>query len=85
MKLLIILVLSILVVKCITSIIANKMDRENLQYIKNLRDKVELFKKSMNFIEQELRLHNLKECPFEEKDQIVKDIIDFIEGIKVYW
>lgn len=85
MRVIIIIFLSILAVSCVTTIIGNKINDSNLKYILNLREKIELFKKSITFIESQLRLHNLKDCPPIEKDNIVHDILDFIEEIRVFW
>lgn len=84
-RIFIIVVMVVLVIHCITTIIGNKVN--NKLYAQNLvyERKIELFKRTLLFIEAQLGLLELENCPDSEKIEIPREIRDMIKEIKGSW
>ena len=67
------------------NILANKINKGYVVLNKKLGDENELFKKSMLFIRSQLFLTTLRECPEEEKRNIVNEMIAFIDDLEKVW
>ena len=84
-RIFIIVVMVVLVIHCIATIIGNKVN--NKLYAQNLvyERKIELFKRTLSFIEAQLGLLELENCPDSEKIEIPREIRDMIKEIKGSW
>lgn len=84
-RIFIIVVMIVLVIHFIAKIIGNKINGK--LYAQNLiyERKIELFKRTLLFIEAQLGLLELKECPDSERIEIPREIRDMIKEIKGSW
>lgn len=84
-RIFIIVVMIVLAIHFIAKIIGNKINGK--LYAQNLiyERKIELFKRTLLFIEAQLGLLELKECPDGEKIEIPREIRDMIKEIKGSW
>lgn len=85
MKIIIIFILMLLAVKCVTTILANKINRENVRKLAMAEEKNKLFVATFNIVIQQLSLLRLKDCPEEEKINIPLEVLDALEEIRTYW
>lgn len=85
MRVLGIIFLIFMVLVVLMDILANKLNKGYVILNKKLGDQNELLKKSIRFIRSQLFLTTLKECPEEEKENIVKECIDFVDEIEKVW
>lgn len=85
MRVLAIIVLIFLMLITLLHILANRLNKGYILLNKKLGDQNDLLKKSIQFMRTQLFLTTLKECPEEEKESIVKEIIDFINEIEKVW
>lgn len=85
MRVLGIIFLIFIILIVLLDILANKLNKGYILLNKKLGDQNELFKKSIRFIRSQLFLTTLKECPEKEKENIVKECIDFIDEIEKVW
>ena len=85
MRIVIIIGLIFLTIITLLQILANKINKGYILLHKKLEDENELLKKTTLFIRSQLVLTTLKECPEEEKENIVKKTIDFIDEIEKVW
>ena len=85
MRIVIIIGLIFLTIITLLQILANKINKGYILLHKKLEDENELLKKTTLFIRSQLVLTTLKECPEEEKENIVKETIDFIDEIEKVW
>lgn len=85
MRVLGIIFLIFMVLVVLMDILANKLNKGYVFLNKKLGDQNELLKKSICFIRSQLFLTTLKECPEEEKENIVKECIDFVDEIEKVW
>lgn len=85
MRIIGVIFLIFIVLIVLVDILANKLNKGCVLLNKKLGDQNELFKKSIRFIRSQLFLTTWKECPDEEKENIVKECIDFIDEIEKVW
>lgn len=85
MRIIIIGFLIFIGVICCLNILGRKLNKEIVLLNQDLKKRNELLKKTILQIRLELGLTTLKECPEEEKENIVKDVIKFIDDIKGVW
>ena len=85
MRVLGIIFLVFLLIITIIHILASKLNRGYVILNKKLSDENILLKKSITFIRSQLFLTTLKECPEEEKSNIVKEMIEFVDDIEKVW
>lgn len=84
-RIFIIVVMIVLVIHFIATIIGNKVN--NKLYVQNLvyERKIELFKRTLLFVEAQLGLLELEGCPDSERIEIPKEIRNMIKEIKGSW
>ena len=79
------IVLIVLCVKCITTILANKINKEMANRLQAVEHQNKLFKTTINVVIQQLALLRLKDCPDEEKINIPLETLEALEEIREYW
>lgn len=79
------IVLIVLCVKCITTILANKINKEMANRLQAVEHQNKLFKTTINVVIQQLALLRLKDCPDEEKINIPLETLEALEEIRQYW
>lgn len=79
------IVLIVLCVKCITTILANKINKEMANRLEAVEHQNKLFKTTINVVIQQLALLRLKDCPDEEKINIPLETLEALEEIRQYW
>lgn len=67
------------------NILGRKLNKEIVILNQSLKKQNEILKKTILHIQMQLILTTLEQCPEEEKDNIVKENIDFINEIKEIW
>lgn len=80
-----VIVLIVLCVKCITTILANKINKEMANRLEAVEHQNKLFKTTINVVIQQLALLRLKDCPDEEKINIPLETLEALEEIREYW
>ena len=80
-----ILFLIFLAIVAMLNILANKINKGYVVINSKLEKQNELLKQTICFMRSQLFLTTLKECPKEEKENIVKECIDFIDEIEKVW
>ena len=85
MKIIIIFILILQAVKCVTTILANKINKELAGKLKIVEHQNKLFKTTFNVVIQQLALLRLKDCPDEEKINIPLEVLEALEEIRQYW
>lgn len=66
-------------------ILANKINKGYVVINSRLEKQNELLKQTICFVRSQLFLTTLKECPEEEKENIIKENIEFIDEIEKVW
>lgn len=79
------IVLIVLCVKCITTILANKINKEMANRLEAVEHQNKLFKITINVVIQQLALLRLKDCPDEEKINIPLETLEALEEMRQYW
>ena len=80
-----VIILILLCVKCVTTIIANKINEQMKDKLQKVEHQNKLFKTTFNVVIQQLGLLRLKKCPDEEKINIPLEVLDALEEIRTYW
>lgn len=80
-----ILFLIFLAIVAMLNILANKINKGYVVINSKLEKQNELLKQTICFVRSQLFLTTLKECPKEEKENIVKECIDFVDEIEKVW
>ena len=85
MRILIIIVILFLIIIALLDILADKVDKHILAKNILLENQNERLKQTLTLVRNDLFLATLKECPQEEKDNIIQENIEFIDEIKKVW
>lgn len=85
MRIIGIIFLIFLVIVTILKILANNINKAYVEINDKLNKQNELLKQTICFMRSQLFLTILKECPEEEKENIVKECIDFVDEIEKVW
>lgn len=85
MRIIGIIFLLFLAIVTMLHILGSKLNKGYIELNAKLMKQNDLFKKTLLSIKSELRLTTLKDCPDEEKETIVKEVIDFIEEVEKVW
>lgn len=85
MRIIGIIFLIFLVIVTILKILANDINKGYVEINDKLNKQNELLKQTICFMRSQLFLTTLKECPEEEKENIVKECIDFVDEIEKVW
>lgn len=80
-----IVVLVFLLLITLLDILAHKLNRGYIELNAKLGKENELLKQTICFVRSQLFLTTLKECPEEEKENIIKENIEFINEIEKVW
>lgn len=80
-----VIILILLCVKCVTTILANKINKEMANRLEAVEHQNKLFKTTINVVIQQLALLRLKDCPDEEKINIPLETLEALEEIRQYW
>ena len=80
-----ILFLIFLAIVAMLHILANKINKGYVVINSKLEKQNELLKQTICFVRSQLFLTTLKECPEEEKENIIKENIEFIDEIEKVW
>lgn len=85
MRVIVMIVILFLIIIALLDILASKIDRYYLIQNVKLENQNKHLKQTIKVIRNDLFLATLKECPDEERINIIKENVEFIDEIEKVW